>query len=1032
MTSSLRNQSILWSPREGDKRFIIASQDLRMYEWLPEASNDDNCFDWCPSSNYGDIVAVGLTTGRVVLVPMEPQQVPDGSPYMNFQERRSPRYDNTSITRSAIVNTSAAAASLSQYPTLITKHSRACNVVTFSKADPKYIATGLDKARNDWCLMIWDIEQALDGNPETLVEDTTAKPTIPTEPVGSPYMKSSADFNRDGYFATRENPLNLSKEVVRRPTFVSPQRTFEDLRPLRQYGPSEIVTSCAWRTNSHKQLVAGMGLKSLRLYDLRSESSNPSIQVQSKAVYGIVPDPFHTERFASFTEEGIIRIWDIRKPDDFVLTVSPDQYPSRLSIPTGLSRISFSPSRSNVLASLSRDSRVIGVYNLQEGPSEDQIEETNDAYGRQIEDNYRSPWHGKDITQETEPAADDGDNTYTFQSASAPVLWRSHKTQPRTLPLTSFAWIPSDLRKGSSLLSWHKFVAINRDGNREFISLHEANDICWSSRESFIVSSGEDMHIYALKSPPVENVRKGSMTDANYRQAFSDMGLQMSQLRLPSTPPSPDGSTLVVENDKESQTYPDISVIMRQRAMAGYLMDCEHNLRLLEDDKGLQELWTWIKKETAKFDAASSDNKGRTSNAEITYSGVSTNWATVASRSKPSPYSTPRITSPSTSNGPKEQGTYLEMTATAKSIQRWSGLAMCGSAFSLEELEADLKAMEDRDEHEKAAAWALFHGLTERCIQSLRNSQDQSRRLMSAALAGYQSDGKASKLWQDLCKSLSVEFSENAYLKVIFAYMASLDWREVLEEERIPLRERTVVALRVLNDEDLTTYVNDMSEKLINEGDIQGLFLTGITPSGVQLLQNYVNRTGDIQTASLAAAFCVPRRFKDTRVQAWTENYRELLDIWQLYHIRARFDITRGKRMGPGNAAASSVPPQVYVRCTFCSQSVAHNIVIGGIKTRDGKRSSMQPTITQSISSRSTVRTTVCPSCKKSLPRCALCLLNLGTPTDPLRQAIAANGGPSTVLISGSHGVKPADTEDMLGISVNGSRTILEAEHAVA
>lgn len=34
---------------------------------------------------------------------------------------------------------------------------------------------------------------------------------------------------------------------------------------------------------------------------------------------------------------------------------------------------------------------------------------------------------------------------------------------------------------------------------------------------------------------------------------------------------------------------------------------------------------------------------------------------------------------------------------------------------------------------------------------------------------------------------------------------------------------------------------------------------------------------------------------KDTRVQCWIENYRNLLDAWRFWHKRAEFDIHRSK-----------------------------------------------------------------------------------------------------------------------------------------
>lgn len=102
-------------------------------------------------------------------------------------------------------------------------------------------------------------------------------------------------------------------------------------------------------------------------------------------------------------------------------------------------------------------------------------------------------------------------------------------------------------------------------------------------------------------------------------------------------------------------------------------------------------------------------------------------------------------------------------------------------------------------------------------------------------------------------------------------------------------------------------------------GNLEGILLTGLTKDGVELMETYVDRTGDVQTAS----FCMlkvggplgapsQRRLqglraslseqgssgdvlKDPRVQCWIENYRNLLDAWRFWHKRAEFDIHRGK-----------------------------------------------------------------------------------------------------------------------------------------
>lgn len=89
-----------------------------------------------------------------------------------------------------------------------------------------------------------------------------------------------------------------------------------------------------------------------------------------------------------------------------------------------------------------------------------------------------------------------------------------------------------------------------------------------------------------------------------------------------------------------------------------------------------------------------------------------------------------------------------------------------------------------------------------------------------------------------------------------------------------------------------------MAQKATAAGELDGLLLTGLLDnSGFALLQSYVDRTGDVQTAALAGAFVHPGQVNDSRVERWIEAYRGMLDHWKLYTVRARFDIARGSKM---------------------------------------------------------------------------------------------------------------------------------------
>lgn len=151
---------------------------------------------------------------------------------------------------------------------------------------------------------------------------------------------------------------------------------------------------------------------------------------------------------------------------------------------------------------------------------------------------------------------------------------------------------------------------------------------------------------------------------------------------------------------------------------------------------------------------------------------------------------------------------------------------------------------------------------------------EQQRKLMSAILASYQAGGTSTNdTWKDICESLSNDMAERPYLRAIFAYIASNDWYRILDEPGLPLRERMAVALRVLGDDEMSIYLNRTLEKLVQEGDVEGVVVTGLTHIGVDLLEKALDRYGDVQTASLIMSYIVPKRFRDIRVEDWVEKY---------------------------------------------------------------------------------------------------------------------------------------------------------------
>lgn len=107
----------------------------------------------------------------------------------------------------------------------------------------------------------------------------------------------------------------------------------------------------------------------------------------------------------------------------------------------------------------------------------------------------------------------------------------------------------------------------------------------------------------------------------------------------------------------------------------------------------------------------------------------------------------------------------------------------------------------------------------------------------------------------------------------------------------------------------LYSFLEAAASACVGDGRLQGLLLTGLAERGCALLQGYVDRTGDVQTAALVGCFIngdsVPVS-SARRVREWIFAYRDLLNVWQLWHERARFDV--GRAQLHGRRTKSSAP----------------------------------------------------------------------------------------------------------------------------
>lgn len=104
---------------------------------------------------------------------------------------------------------------------------------------------------------------------------------------------------------------------------------------------------------------------------------------------------------------------------------------------------------------------------------------------------------------------------------------------------------------------------------------------------------------------------------------------------------------------------------------------------------------------------------------------------------------------------------------------------------------------------------------TYHCVLSFSIASDDKLKLMSIVVAGfnrnhsnltvpvYGNDEKPSNsTWKSQCR-MHGQGQTNPYIRAIFSYIASGDWRDVLEEKSLSLADRVGVALRFLGDDEV-------------------------------------------------------------------------------------------------------------------------------------------------------------------------------------------------------------------------------------
>ncbi|XP_012940949.1 GATOR complex protein MIOS-A [Aplysia californica] len=421
---------------------------------------------------------------------------------------------------------------------------------------------------------------------------------------------------------------------------------------------------------------------------------------------------------------------------------------------------------------------------------------------------------------------------------------------------------------------------------------------------------------------------------------------------------------------EETEQDNDISLVMKRRVTLNYglqAQDIAANIKAIENEPHLMGLWRWIynvREVISSQTASNSKLRIPAATGILSLLRFDREDDHLVSEAVPVHWKA------------SEGGKYSKRTHY-RCAERTMALQLCGwiPDQQKQNFESFIHSLVEQGDPERASAISLFYLHIKQALEILSNcamSAEEGRgkpslQAVAMALSGYTEDKNA--LWRRTCGTLLHQL-ENPYLRAVFAFLAcdEDDYENVLNEVDMSVEDRVGFALNYLPDAKLKSYLCKLCDELTQSGDLDGILLTGMTDAGINLLENFVDRTADVQTAAIAAVFSTSHVvMKDPRVMEWIDGYRDLLDRWRFWHQRAHFDIVRQSFV-----QEHRVPAQVLVSCNFCGKSISTSMSI-----LNRARNMFNSVLTRGPQNRPKI--TCCPSCRKALPRCAICLFHMGT-----------------------------------------------------
>ena len=461
----------------------------------------------------------------------------------------------------------------------------------------------------------------------------------------------------------------------------------------------------------------------------------------------------------------------------------------------------------------------------------------------------------------------------------------------------------------------------------------------------------------------------------------------------------------------------------KRRVQEGYSLDCAKNKAIVHNDPWLVDVWTLID----RMDAHAAGDGMVGNGLDLKYLGVSSIWANELTMYDE------RLIDPDTKTSQEMFSDAVKEIVEAMEFPIFEGvnteypenrqlcLSLCGWPLEKAGVEQNCQRLIDEGDIYKAIVLAVFQGHKDIALTLLRASLT-SKRLpqddigLAAVIACASPSSGVSAEQREACAWMA-DMTSDAYLKSLLTYFITGDWSSVVSMPQLTLSDRVAVALKYLPDPSLTTFLTTTTTTATAQGDISALLLTGLTTRSLSLLQTHISHhpTTGLQNAVLILSRACPLYIQDPRWTLWKDMYLEQQQIWRTFLERTRYvkehnllSVTR-----EGRSVNKPSQPSLTLRCLNCQQNLA---------LRKDPRSSTKrllPTAHQAggmnnapstattthrataslsfgggagkpaapLQQKSTASTPGlhCPNCAAQMPRCALCMLWLGSP-DPSKQ----------------------------------------------